>query len=175
MYRTSDVRRYHRRLITSRHQSVGTQLGEPREAPLWERTQLSREGITCITCHRVAEEYGKVNGERLIQPGPIFDPVYNTATESSFAAVLERKDELRIATSADERGNQIHNKVVTFPQIGASEFCVSCHQVTVNLGIKLEIVWEQYRDSPSARAGVTCQACHMGKTPGTERDALSNP
>ncbi len=152
------------------HQSVGTQLGEKREAPLWERTQLAREGITCITCHRVAEEYGKVNGERLIRPGPIFDPVYNTATESSFDQVLERKDELKIATSADERGNQIHNKVVTFPQIGASEFCVSCHQVTVNLGIKLEIVWEQYRDSPAARAGVTCQACHMGKTPGTERD-----
>ena len=34
------------------HAQAGTQMGEKREAPLWERTQVSREGITCITCHR---------------------------------------------------------------------------------------------------------------------------
>ncbi|MBT5435930.1 MAG: hypothetical protein HOK83_19985, partial [Rhodospirillaceae bacterium] len=45
------------------HQQIGTQMGEPREAPLWERSQISREGFTCITCHRVAAQYGKVNGE----------------------------------------------------------------------------------------------------------------
>ena len=44
------------------HQQVGTQLGESRETPLWERSQISREGVTCITCHRVKEQYGKVNG-----------------------------------------------------------------------------------------------------------------
>ena len=26
--------------------------------------RLSREGVTCVTCHRITEEYGKVNGER---------------------------------------------------------------------------------------------------------------
>jgi hypothetical protein len=31
---------------------------------LWERTQISREGVTCVTCHRVREAFGKVNGER---------------------------------------------------------------------------------------------------------------
>jgi Cytochrome c554 and c-prime len=46
------------------HQQVGTQLGESRETPLWERSQISREGVTCITCHRVKEQYGKVNGAR---------------------------------------------------------------------------------------------------------------
>ena len=35
------------------HQQVGTQLGENRETPLWARSQISREGVTCITCHRV--------------------------------------------------------------------------------------------------------------------------
>ena len=42
--------------------------------------------------------------------------------------------------------------MITNDQINKSEFCVSCHQVAVNPGIKLEIVWDQYRDSP-ARAG----------------------
>jgi hypothetical protein len=38
--------------------------------------------------------------------------------------------------------------------------------VAVNLGIKLEVVWEQYRDSPAAKEGTTCQECHMGRVPG---------
>jgi hypothetical protein len=54
------------------HQQVGTQLGENRETPLWARSQISREGVTCITCHRVKEQYGKVNGERRVEPGRIF-------------------------------------------------------------------------------------------------------
>jgi hypothetical protein len=56
--------------------------------------------------------------------------------------------------------------MMTNPQLAKSEFCVSCHQVAVNLGIKLEIVWDQYRDSPARNAGVTCQDCHMGKVAG---------
>jgi hypothetical protein len=55
--------------------------------------------------------------------------------------------------------------MITNNQMSKSEFCVSCHQVAVNLGIKLEIVWDQYRDSPARKAGVTCQDCHMGKVP----------
>ena len=53
------------------HQQVGTQKGEARYLPLWDRSRVAREGITCITCHRVKEEYGKVNGERTIEPGDI--------------------------------------------------------------------------------------------------------
>ena len=48
---------------------------------------------------------------------------------------------------------------------------VSCHQVAVHPGIKLEVVWEQYRASPAAAEGITCQECHMGKVPG-EADAV---
>jgi hypothetical protein len=56
-----------------------------------------------------------------------------------------------------------------------SEFCVSCHQVAVNLGIKLEIVWDQYRDSPAREAGVSCQDCHMGKVPGKPEGYATAP
>jgi hypothetical protein len=85
---------------------------------------------------------------------------------SVFDEVLERKDELKLATSPDERGQKIHAGVYKFDQLGKSEFCVSCHQVAVNLGIKLEVVWDQYRDSPAHAKGETCQDCHMGKVPG---------
>lgn len=148
------------------HQQVGTQLGETRETPLWKRSQISREGVTCITCHRVKEQYGKVNGERRVEPGKIYEPVYGSGEKSVIKDVLANKDTYSVKTSTDGRGNDIHKGMITNDQITKSEFCVSCHQVAVNLGIKLEIVWDQYRDSPARKAGVTCQDCHMGKVPG---------
>ena len=57
------------------HQQVATQMGEPREKALWERSDISREGVTCITCHRVSAEFGKVNGERHIDPATRRAPV----------------------------------------------------------------------------------------------------
>jgi hypothetical protein len=47
--------------------------------------------------------------------------------------------------------------------------------VAVNLGIKLEIVWDQFRDSPAKKAGVTCQDCHMGKVPGKPEGYATGP
>jgi nitrate/TMAO reductase-like tetraheme cytochrome c subunit len=148
------------------HQQVGTQLGENRETPLWQMSAISREGVTCITCHRVKEQYGKVNGERRVEPGKIYDPVYGSGDQSVIKDILASKDTYSVKTSKDGRGTDIHNGMMTNPQITKSEFCVSCHQVAVNLGIKLEIVWDQFRDSPARQAGVTCQDCHMGKVPG---------
>jgi Cytochrome c554 and c-prime len=148
------------------HQQVGTQLGENRETPLWARSQISHEGVTCITCHRVKEQYGKVNGERRVEPGKIFDPVYGSGEQSVIKDILADKETYSVKTSKDGRGTDIHNGMMTNPQLTKSEFCVSCHQVAVNLGIKLEIVWDQYRDSPARKAGVTCQDCHMGKVAG---------
>ena len=148
------------------HQQVGTQLGESRETPLWARSQISREGVSCITCHRVKESYGKVNGERRVEPGKIYEPVYGSGEKSVIQDVLDNKETYSVKTGTDGRGNDIHKGMITNDQITKSEFCVSCHQVAVNLGIKLEIVWDQYRDSPARKAGVTCQDCHMGKVPG---------
>ena len=84
------------------HQQVGTQRKEGREQPLWERSQVAREGITCITCHRVDEEFFKVNGERNIIAGDIHAPIYNTK-KGNFDEILKRKDELKIATDGTER------------------------------------------------------------------------
>jgi hypothetical protein len=148
------------------HQQVGTQLGEAREKPLWAMSQISREGVSCITCHRVKEQYGKVNGERRVEPGSIYDPVYGSGDKSVIKDIIADKETYSVKTDKDGRGISIHNGMMTNPQITKSEFCVSCHQVAVNLGIKLEIVWDQFRDSPARQAGVTCQDCHMGKSPG---------
>ena len=157
------------------HQTVGTQIGEPRESPLWERSLVAREGITCITCHRVNQSFFKVNGERHVQPGSIYEPVYNTGNAPGVAEVISERDFYKISTSPEEEGYPIHAGAKVFETIGQSEFCVSCHQVAVNIGIKLEVVWEQYRDSPAHARGVTCQECHMGKIPGEAKGFDTGP
>lgn len=148
------------------HQQIGTQLAEPREQPLWERSQIAREGITCVTCHRAAAQFGKVNGERHITPGTIYEPMKGAGNGPGIATVLEEADRYGVATGPQDSGSPMHLGAIEFDQISKSEFCVSCHQVAVHPGIKLEVVWEQYRASPAAEKGITCQDCHMGKDPG---------
>jgi hypothetical protein len=148
------------------HQQVGTQRGEERWLPLWERSAVAREGVTCITCHRISEQYAKTNGERSIVPGDIHTPVTGAGDGEKLGEVIAQKDSYRVSTGPTERGNKIHLGVFKLDQISKSEFCVSCHQVAVHPGIKLEVVWDQYRASPALAEGVSCQDCHMGKVPG---------
>lgn len=148
------------------HMSVGTTLGENRAENLWERSDVSREGVTCVTCHRVDTEYGKVNGERRLVPGDINQPVYGATDAPGLAQVLADQDYYKVKTQKQGKGKSIHKGVVKFAQLNQSEFCVSCHQVAVNLGIALEVVWNQYQASPARAAGVTCQDCHTGQVPG---------
>ncbi len=77
--------------------------------------------------------------------------------------VLADKETYSVKTSPDGRGNDIHKGMITNDQITKSEFCVSCHQVAVNLGIKLEVVWDQHRDSPARKAGVTLPGLPHGQ------------
>lgn len=148
------------------HASVGTTMGEPREMPLWERSQVSREGVTCITCHRVSTEYNKVNGSRRIEPGSIHEAVYGSGDGSYLQDLIKNTPTLDSVGDKKGPAMKIHSKIIKFEQISKSEFCVSCHQVAVHPGIKLEVVWDQYRASPSMKAGTTCQDCHTGKVPG---------
>ena len=157
------------------HQGGGANLSEPRETPLWERSRISREGISCIICHRVEDNYTRANAERYIVPGNINQPIFGPYGGSGVAQVIEKKAFYKVATTVDERGNRIHSKGVKFPQLSRSEFCMSCHQVAINIGVKLEVVWEQYRASPAAARGVTCQECHMGKTPGVADGYATGP
>ncbi|WP_425397547.1 multiheme c-type cytochrome [Aeoliella sp.] len=150
------------------HSPVGTSLNIRRDVPLWEQPEVAREGVTCVACHRVNQRYDKSNGERHIVPGNEFAPVYGGKGGVGVAEAIAKKDHFKLKTSPDEKGpgQAIHVEGRYFDQISRSEYCTSCHQVAVHPGIKLEVVWDQYRASPAYKAGITCQDCHMGKEPG---------
>jgi hypothetical protein len=150
------------------HSPAGTALGVSRAAPLWDMPPVAREGVTCVACHRIAEMYGKTNGERRIEPGDVYAPVFGSIGGDGVATAAAQKDQYKVKTSPDDRGpgQPMHSAGFCFPQLSKSEFCTSCHQVAVYPGIKLEVVWEQYRASPACKKGVSCQDCHMGRIPG---------
>jgi hypothetical protein len=152
------------------HASVGTTLGERREIAWWDRSGSAREGITCVTCHRIGEGYGKTNGARRITPGTIHEPVFGPFDTTGGLKAISNARTYHLLVSPDQPERpgylRIHQTAIQSTVLTQSEFCVTCHQVQVHPGIKLETVWEEYRNSPAAKEGITCQQCHMSTTPG---------
>lgn len=150
------------------HSPVATAMYEPRSTPMAHMAETAREGVTCIVCHRVNQHWGKSNGERRIVPGDIYQPVYGGVGGDGVAQVVADPKKYKVKLSPGEKGPgmEMHNEGRFFSQLTKSEACMSCHQVAVHPGIKLEVVWEQYRASPACKKGITCQECHMGRVPG---------
>ncbi len=150
------------------HAPVATQADFPRDASIFNGPLVFREGITCIACHRVIERYGRVNGERRIELGSEYDPVVGNIGGDGVQAVIADKDNFKVKIDPnDTRPLQpMHQGAIQFEQLSDSSFCAGCHQVVVQPGIALEIVYQQYRQGPACKKGVSCQDCHMGAVPG---------
>ena len=152
------------------HAPVATTMGLRRDQAIWDGPAVFREGVTCIACHRVKIPYTKSDGERRIEPGGIYDPVYGGSNGSGVATAAKYKGKYKVKTDPHDKsiGQKMHRRSIQFEELSKSTFCASCHQVAVKPGIKLEVVWDQYRASPACREGVSCQDCHMGVVPGVD-------
>ncbi len=113
------------------HAPVATQMEYPREASIADGAAVFREGITCVACHRVVERYGRVNGERRIEPGDIFQPVVGNIGGSGIAKAAADADNYKVKLHPGDKrpGQELHQGAIRFEQLGQSGFCVSCHQV----------------------------------------------
>ena len=156
------------------HSPVGMNLGEPEFMSNIDRHPTSREGVTCIACHRVNKEYGKISGRLAIIEGDILSPVYGPTGNDELARVLANPDKYRVVTT-NEPGRKIHTEVVKFFQIDKSGFCGTCHDVTLVNGFRLEEAFSSYKQSPAAKRGVSCQDCHMGVKPGVVSGYATGP
>lgn len=148
------------------HTQVGMNLGEPTFMNNMDRNPTSREGITCIVCHRVANAYGKVSGRFALVKGDITHPVYGPTGDAELKRVLSLPDTYRVTTNSAEPGRKIHSDVKRFFQLNEPGFCGTCHDVTLMNGFRLEEAFSSFKNSTSAHTGVTCQDCHMGLVPG---------
>ncbi|MCZ6680842.1 MAG: NapC/NirT family cytochrome c [Candidatus Poribacteria bacterium] len=151
------------------HTPVGTILGEAAGMSNLDRHPISRESITCIVCHRVNQTYGKVNARFSIAEGDLNQPVLGSTDGTIFKeAVADPK------YSLDRM--EYHRDVQRFFQLNESGFCGTCHDLTVINGFREIEAFSEYKSSPAAGRGVSCQDCHMGQAAGvyTEDEELND-
>jgi Cytochrome c554 and c-prime len=147
------------------HTPVGMNLGEPEFMTNMDRHPTSREGVTCVVCHRLDRPYGKVSGRLAIVEGDIFDKVYGPTGNTELKRVIG-DPQYSVNTQRGQAGRAIHTDAGMLPQITTSGFCGTCHDVNLVNGFRLEEAFSEYKSSPASSNGVSCQDCHMGKEPG---------
>lgn len=149
------------------HTQVGMQREEPILTSNFNRHPASLEGITCVVCHRIDKNYGKVSGRTSVVTGDVFDPVYGPKGNTILKELLDSDTTLK--TEEDGEGQRkIHADAKKFDPIATSGFCGSCHDVNLLNGFRLEEAFTQFKNSPANADGETCQDCHMGKVPGAK-------
>jgi hypothetical protein len=147
------------------HTPVGMNLEEPEFMSNMDRHPTSREGVTCIVCHRVNRAYGKLSGRLAIVEGDIFDSVYGPTGGDELQRVIDSSD-FRVNTERGRPGRAIHQEAEKFFALTTSGFCGSCHDVNLVNGFRLEEAFSEFKTSPAAAEGISCQDCHMGTEPG---------
>ncbi|MEM1203602.1 MAG: multiheme c-type cytochrome [Acidobacteriota bacterium] len=156
------------------HTPVGMNLGEPEFMSNIDRHPTSREGVTCIVCHRVNNAYGKLSGRLAIVEGDLFEPVYGPKGNEELARVIDSGD-YRVNTERGRAGRAIHTEAEKFFQLSTSGFCGTCHDVNLVNGFRLEEAFSEFKNSPAAEEGTSCQDCHMSTEPGVDSGYAEAP
>jgi len=144
------------------HSPVSMALNEPLFMSNMDRHPASREGITCVACHRIDQPFGKVIGRFNLREGDLTQPVNGPRGAEGLKTILDNPD-VRVVTDPEDRGRKIHGDVKQVSYLSSSDFCAQCHEVTLVNGARLEETFTEFKHSPAAARGVSCQDCHMGK------------
>lgn len=148
------------------HAPVGSELNEPFAQSNLDRHPASREGITCVACHRINKNFGKVSGRITLEPGDLFEPIYGPTGNDELQKTLDQPEKFRVVTNRDEPGRAIHTKAEKFFELTTPAFCATCHDVIAPNGLRIEEAFSEFKNGPATKDGRTCQACHMGKVQG---------
>lgn len=148
------------------HTQVGMYTNEPIITSNSQRGEVAMEGVTCIVCHRVSEAYGKISGRLPIEPGDIRNPVYGP----------RKGDELqRVIDSQSGKPLRVHREARLLEQVSQPGFCGRCHDVRLANGFRLEDAFSEYKQTPAAERGESCQDCHMGPISGVPSEYPPSP
>jgi len=107
-----------------------------------DREAVAADGIACDYCHSVDRLDRGKQGQNLhieldgVKRGPLADTV----------SPVHEIQQSALHTSA--------------------EFCAACHEYTNSIGIAVFSTYTEWKASPQAAEGKTCQHCHMPTTPG---------
>ena len=142
------------------HTPVGMNIGESVFMSNIDRHPTSREGVTCIVCHRVEVPYGKISGRVALNDGPLGQAIFGPKGVEDF----DEKFGKEITEKFGE--GKVHSEAKPFFRLVEPAFCGTCHDVNLLNGFRLEEAFSEYKMSPASRNGVSCNDCHMGVKPG---------
>ena len=142
------------------HTPVGMNLSEDIFMSNIDRNPTSREGVTCVVCHRVDKSYGKISGRLALNAGDLSKAIYGPQGNAQFAADFGNEIDQKFGEG------KVHAETKPFFQLEDSSFCGTCHDVNLLNGFRLEEAFSEFKQSPASRNGVTCSDCHMGVIPG---------
>lgn len=156
------------------HTPVGMNLEEPTFMSTLDRHPTSREGVTCVVCHRQDQAHGKISGRLPLVEGSLYDPVFGPSGNDELRRAIEGGD-LNLQTDPKRPGRAVHAEARGFLQLPRPGLCGSCHDVNLVTGFRLEEAFSEYKHSPAAGRGVSCQDCHMGTEPGVPSGYATGP
>ncbi|MBI2422470.1 MAG: NapC/NirT family cytochrome c [Candidatus Hydrogenedentes bacterium] len=138
------------------HTQVGMNLKEDIFMSNIDRHPTSREGISCVVCHRINQSFGKISGRFPLVDGVLGENIFGPNGNPNFAQDFGNE----ITEKFGE--GKVHKGTEKFYQLTESAFCGTCHDVNLLNGFRLEEAFSEFKQSPAARAGTTCHDCHMG-------------
>ncbi|MFT5524802.1 MAG: hypothetical protein ACI9HK_002764, partial [Pirellulaceae bacterium] len=153
------------------HTPVGMALKEPIVMSNMDRHPAAREGVTCVVCHRIDQNWGKGSGRASLIAGDLKNAIVGPIGNDVLADVLRNPHRYGVTkTTGDDsiKGREIHSEVLPFFELTTAATCGACHDVFAPNGFRLEDAFSEFKSSPAAREKQqSCQECHMGTSPGT--------
>jgi Cytochrome c554 and c-prime len=141
------------------HSTIGVSQGEGSILPNSQRTEVALQSVTCMTCHGAHTRDGQASGifHNPIpgQPQPIiYGPFYGYDEKGA------PNPSMRLIKSP--------HPSAYWGYLTQSRFCGTCHDVILPDGSRLEEAYSEWKNSPYAREGITCQKCHMSPVAGKD-------
>jgi hypothetical protein len=110
--------------------------------------EVSGEGVNCVFCHAIdgPSDHGTPPVTLVVDhySGTIRNPITTASHKSKYSAYLQ-----------------------------TSEYCGACHKYSNQHGVAISDTYGEWKRSSFAKAGITCQGCHMPGTAG--RNATDGP
>lgn len=137
----------------------------------WQlRVMNQGEANDCLRCHAplaeqkalVALEHGWADAPRTPMPAYVSADLHRRGNTCASCHVRRHQ---RYGPPAASRNPKLHGGFSAQPAFSDSRFCAPCHQFPPGArsleGKLIENTYEEWRNSPAARQGATCQTCHM--------------
>ncbi len=80
-----------------------------------DRHPTSREGVTCVVCHRINKRYNKASGRLALVEGGLTAPIYGPKGNAEMEAVLENTKDFKVQTDPNKPGRKSIRKLDNSP------------------------------------------------------------